>query len=117
MAAVLTFNGGLQLGESVVQARRNPLDMIKSSPPLLSSEKRKAPQRPLRQLEDEAGSDHTCVWRRVSARALPKPFAEIQATSMRGSWPHREPGMLDHCGSGSAFIQCIDAKGLGKLSS
>ena len=55
----------MQLGQSVVTSRRNPLDMIKGTAPLLSQEKRQAPARPLGPLETAAGRDETCVWQRV----------------------------------------------------
>lgn len=57
----------LQLGASVVSGKRNPLEMIKGTAPLLSEEKKQAPARPLSALETQAGRDETCVWQRVGS--------------------------------------------------
>ena len=44
----------------------DPLQFVKSPMPLLSADKRKAPERALGRLEGAAARDETCVWQRVS---------------------------------------------------
>lgn len=58
--------GTAQVGQSIGQVTRNPLEMIKRDPPLLSADKSRAPARPLGPLLDAAGRDEACVWYRVS---------------------------------------------------
>ena len=54
-----------ELGESIGTRELNPLDLVKRTPPLLSEDKRRAPQRALGALEEAAARDETCVWQRV----------------------------------------------------
>ena len=59
-------SGKTELGESIGVKVINPLDFVKTAPPLLSQAKKKAPERALGSLEDAAARDETCVWQRVS---------------------------------------------------
>lgn len=60
-------NACVQLGESAISGKRDPLALIKSTTPLLSDEKKTAPSRPLGRYEAEAAKDDSCKWQRVRA--------------------------------------------------
>jgi hypothetical protein len=55
----------VELGESAGIRMINPLDFVKRSAPLLSQEKKIAPERALASLEEAAARNETCVWQRV----------------------------------------------------
>ncbi len=58
--------GNIGLDRSMSLRRIDPLQFVKSPMPLLSADKKKAPERALGKLEDAAARDETCVWQRVS---------------------------------------------------
>ncbi len=57
--------GNIGLDRSMSLRRIDPLQFVKSPMPLLSADKKKAPERALGKLEDAAARDETCVWQRV----------------------------------------------------
>ena len=59
--------GNIGLDRSMSLRRIDPLQFVKSPMPLLSADKKKAPERALGKLEDAAARDETCVWQRVSS--------------------------------------------------
>ena len=50
--------------------RIDPMQLVKSPMPLLSADRKRAPERALGKLEAAAARDETCVWQRVTARIL-----------------------------------------------
>lgn len=58
--------GNIGLDRSMSLRKIDPLQLVNSPMPLLSADKKKAPERALGQLEDAAARDETCVWQRVS---------------------------------------------------
>lgn len=61
----------VQVGESIQAKKRDPLQMIKRTAPLLSAAKSESSPRPLGPLTTAAGADETCVWSRVGITPLP----------------------------------------------
>lgn len=66
-----------ELGESVGIKMIDPLEFVKTAPPLLSQAKKKAPERALGSLEDAAARDETCVWQRVHVLPAHHMFSSI----------------------------------------
>jgi len=62
--------GDIGLERSMSLRKIDPLQFVKSPMPLLSADKKKAPERALGKLEDAAARDETCVWQRVRGRML-----------------------------------------------
>lgn len=71
--------GNIGLDRSMSLRRIDPLQFVKSPMPLLSADKKKAPERALGKLEDAAARDETCVWQRVSSSQLP-PTSDTTAS-------------------------------------
>ena len=61
----------------------DPLQFVKSPMPLLSADKRKAPERALGRLEGAAARDETCVWQRVSRCMFLLPPSSLVYTGSR----------------------------------
>jgi len=57
--------GNIGLERSMSLRKIDPLQFVKSPMPLLSADRKKAPERALGKLEDAAARDETCVWQRV----------------------------------------------------
>ena len=62
--------GNIGLERSMSLRKIDPLQFVKSPMPLLSADKKRAPERALGKLEDAAARDETCVWQRVSLCTL-----------------------------------------------
>lgn len=73
----------VQVGESIQAKKRDPLQMIKRTAPLLSAAKSESSPRPLGPLTTAAGADETCVWSRVGIAPLPI----LRLSSLRHSQP------------------------------
>ena len=58
--------GNIGLDRSMSLHKIDPLQFVKSPMPLLSEDRKRAPERALGKLEEAAARDETCIWQRVS---------------------------------------------------